>query len=252
MNCRQVANILCEGTRLPLEAQEHLRACRSCAQLAGLGDLLDAAGVDPAVEDRIIKTITTDMAAVDPVGPMWRHALAISVAAIAVAGVGMQTLGSAGWDADSSLQRGYWTALLAVGLLASAIAAARLMTPGSLLLATPGRTIQLSIVGIAAGALLYPPGHYDHFLRAAGACLSIGLGHAAVTCALTFLVVRRGAFVWRPEMMSILALLGGLTGLVVLYVFCPHRDLGHFSLGHTTVPISATALGIWIGRRATR
>ena len=46
-----------------------------------------------------------------------------------------------------------------------------------------------------------------------------------------------------------LALAGGLTGMAVLYVFCPHRDLWHFLLGHAPVPLAATALGAWIGRR---
>ena len=36
--------------------------------------------------------------------------------------------------------------------------------------------------------------------------------------------------------------------MTVLFVFCPHRDLGHIALAHTTVPIVAAALGGRLGR----
>jgi hypothetical protein len=125
------------------------------------------------------------------------------------------------------------------------------MTPGASHVFRPGLTIVLGILGVGAGALLYPSGYYEQFVRAVAACVSIGLTQAVVVSAVAFVIVRRGAFPRRREMTSMIGFLGGLSSIVILYVFCPHRDLWHFSLAHTTVPVATAVVGGWIGHRAT-
>jgi hypothetical protein len=238
------------GTELQVEELEHLRACPTCAELARIGDRMKPSVSHPAMESRIIRAITTGLTPVNPVAPAWRYLLAMLGVSALVAAAGILMLGSAGWAADSSLQRVCFTACLAGGILVSTAAAAQLMVPGAILLLTPPRTIALGIICTAAGAFLYPALQYEHFARAVAACIGIGLGHAAVACSLTFLIVRRGAFVSRLEMISVVALAGGLTGMAVLYGFCPHRDLWHVLLGHSLVPVAAVIIGAFIASKA--
>jgi hypothetical protein len=251
MNCDQFSECLAAGTPVQAEEMEHLRTCPTCSELVAIHNWMEAPASNPDVESRIIGAITTGLTGVDSLAPAWQYVLATLGVVVIVAANGVLMLGSAGWVADSILQRTYFTACLGGGILVAAAAIAQLMIPGAFLLLTPARIIALGILCTAAGGLLYPAIHYDHFERAVAACISIGLAHAAVACSLTFLVVRRGAFLSRLEMSSMVALAGGLTGVAVLYVFCPHRDLGHFLLGHTPVPVAAIAIGAWIGRKVS-
>jgi hypothetical protein len=240
--------MLAAGTVLPVEAQRHMRICPVCAELAEITRRAEIAAVDPAVEERIIASITEDLAPVTPVAPAWRYA-ATTVGLAVIAGLtGTLMLGNAGWAADSILQRAFFTAYLAAGILVSAATAAKLMTPGARFYGSPITIIMLVLIGGVVGAALYPPASYDHFARAVAACFLIGLAHATVVCSLAFFLLRRGAPVSPLWMGATVALVGGLAGMVVLYVFCPHRDLGHVLLGHASMPAAATAIGAWIGR----
>jgi Negative regulator of sigma F len=247
MNCDQVARLIDARTPLPEQAREHLRNCPLCAYLAAIpqrGEEL-ASGV----EGRIVAAVTTGLKPVRPLAPAWLYTLAMMAAAAMVAAIGIRMLGSAGWGGDSVAQRSYFAAFLAAGIVVCALNISRLMVPGALLVLPTRMTLLLAISCLAAGALLYPASYYVHFWRAAAACLSIGLGYAIVACGLTFWIVRRGAFLSGPATISATTLLSALTGVLVLFVFCPHRDLGHFFFGHTTVAVAAAVLGAWIGRR---
>jgi hypothetical protein len=246
LTCQQFTKRIATGGPLSAEAKEHLRTCPECAQIAAIEGGTESGAIDPALEGRIIEAITADLRAARALPPTWQRILATLAVAIAVAATGILMLGTTGWGMDSFFQRAYFTTCLSAGLVAAAVLITQLMVPGSLLILTPKQTIALGIVFIAGGALLYPATYYDKFARAAAACFSIGLGHAVVASALTFLVVRRGALVSRVEMTSMVALAGAFAGVSVLYIFCPHRDLGHVLLGHALVPVAATAIGVWI------
>jgi len=246
MNCDQVTRLITAGACLPEGARQHLETCPLCSYLAAIPHRELAA--DTAIEQRIVAAITTGLKPVRPLAPPWLYMLGTVAAAGLVAVIGIRILGSAGWGADSIAQRSYFAACLAGGIAICVMNISKLMVPGALLVVSPRMTTLLATSCLAAGALLYPASYYEHFWRAAAACLTIGLGYAVLTCGLTFWIVRRGAFLSRPAAISALALLSALTGVLVLFVFCPHRDLGHFFLGHATVPVVATALGAWLGR----
>lgn len=249
MNCARLSSLLAAGAPLSGEAREHLSHCPICSKLSTIGDRMEAPPIDTAAEQRIIAAITADLAAVRPVAASWRYVLALLAAAIFAAALGIGLLGAAGWRADTLVQRAWFTASLGAGMTAAAVLLSRLMIPGALLPLSTRAAAVLAVSFVAAGALLYPAAYYHHFERAAAACLGIGLAQAAAAGALALWVLRRGAFLSRPDAAAALALLGGLTGVLVLFVFCPHRDLGHFTLGHSPVPIAAMALGAWIARR---
>jgi hypothetical protein len=234
MNCEQVSRIIASKGPLSVEAVEHIRTCGSCSALAAL---------DPRTEQAIIDRITADLGPVQPLQAAWTYMIATMVGVLFVASAGIAIMGVAGWTLDSAVQRTYFVSVLAAGVLVSAALLARLMIPGELLAFSPRAIITALAVSLGMGVLLYPLIHYDGFGRAVAACVAIGLTHAVLGCALAYWIVRRGAFLARVQTGATIGFLGGLAGLVVLFVFCPHRDLGHFALGHTSVPSIAALAG---------
>jgi hypothetical protein len=56
-------------------------------------------------------------------------------------------------------------------------------------------------------------------------------------------LLRRGFVVSRTAAAAVAGLIGGLTGFVVLFVFCPHHDAGHYVLAHVGAVVIAMAAG---------
>jgi hypothetical protein len=248
VNCDQVCLLLIAEKPLPDEAREHLASCPICSQLARDNSGIEDAKPDPRVEQQIIATITKDLKPVHVVLPLWCYLLSIMGATSLVAAMGIKILGIAGWAADTNFQQTYFVLCLitAVGISASTLV--RVVFPGAMLLLSPLVVVFLATVPSAVGVLTYPLTSYPGFARAVAACLFIGLGHATVGAAVVLFVIRRAVFVAQPQAIAMIALIGGLTGMIVLFVFCPHRDLGHIALAHTTVPILAAVIGGCLGR----
>jgi hypothetical protein len=249
VNCDQFAKVLTAGTPLEAEEIEHMRSCPACSQLAMISARMQGPAIDPAVENRIIDALTSGLTPVATLAPAWWYVVATLAGLVMVAVAGILMLGRAGWTADSILQRAFFTACLGGGMLASACSIAQLMTPGTFVILPPARTIAVGLACAGAGAFLYPAISYEGFVRAIAVCNSIGLALAVIASTLTFIAVRRGAMVRRLEMVSMVAFAGGLTGIAVLYVFCPHRDFWHFLLGHTPVLLTAVAIGASLARK---
>ena len=249
MNCDQVCRLLIAGKPLPDEAREHLASCQICSCVAAYepGDVKDPL-IDARVEQQIIATITKNLRPVQVVLPLWCYVFLIMGATACVAAIGIKILGIAGWVADTSFQKTYFVICLTAAVVISASTLVRLVFPGALLLLSLPVVILLAIVPSAVGVLTYPLTYYSGFIRAVAACLFIGLGHAAVAAAFVLFILRRAVFAAQAHATAMTALVGGLTGLMVLFVFCPHRDLGHIGLAHATVPVVAAALGGCLGR----
>jgi len=249
MNCDEFDRLAAAAAPLTEEALRHLRGCPVCSSLAALGRQGGELPGVAAAERRIVAAITADLKPVRPLAPAWMYVLGVTVAAGVAAAAGILGLGVRGWTADSLTQRVYFTACLVAGIAVGSVNLSRLMVPGAPPVLQPRVAAVLATLLPAAGAFLYPAAHDTRFLQTGMACLSIGLGHAALACGLMYRVVRRGALLSRPAVVSGLALLSALAGVAVLFVFCPHREMGHFSFGHSTVPVAALGLGAWVGRR---
>jgi hypothetical protein len=248
VNCRALVKALASGKPLRRDGLDHLRQCPHCAALANLGATVETRAASPDSERRIIGAIVAGLAPVKPLAPAWHYVLATLGLLALVAAAGILMWGNAGWLADSLVKKAYFTACLGLGILFSAVLVAQLMTPGAYLPLPPSRLIALAVACTAGGALLYPVSYYEGFAHAAAACNAIGLGYGAVACAVSFLLARRGVSFHRAKIVTICALGGALTGVVILFVFCPHRDLGHFLLGHAPVAPVAVAIAAGIGR----
>jgi hypothetical protein len=248
MNCDRVCRLLITGKPLPNQAREHLVSCQICSHLAAYDLGIKDATVDPRLEQEIIATITKDLKPVQVVLPLWCYLLFIMGAMALVAGMGIKILGIAGWTADTSFRQAYFVLCLIIAVAISASTLVRVVFPGGMLLLSPLVGVLLATVPSAVGVLTYPLTYYSGFARAVAACLLIGLGHATVTATLVLFIIRRAVFVGQAPAMAMTALVGGIAGMIVLFVFCPHRDLGHIALAHTTVPILAAGIGACLGR----
>jgi hypothetical protein len=248
MNCDQVCRLLITGKPLPDGAREHLVSCQICSQLAAYNPGVKDATIDPRLEQQIIATITKDLKPVQVVLPSWCYLLSVMGAAAFVATIGIKIFGIAGWAADTSFQQTYFVLCLIIAVAISASTLVRIVFPGAMLLLSPLMVVLLATVPSGVGVLTYPLTYYSGFARAVAACLFIGLGHATVAAAIVLFIVRRAIFVGQAPAIAMTALVGGITGMIVLFVFCPHRDLGHIALAHTTVPIAAAVLGGCLGR----
>jgi predicted anti-sigma-YlaC factor YlaD len=230
---------------MPVEAQDHLRDCPVCQRLEGALGELDESVPRAGLEDRVIATLSRDLKPVRSLAPGWCYAgLLLSVAGLITA-TGAGLLGAAGWRSNSGLQRVAIGGTLLAGLIASALMVVRRMVPGALprmrAAMLPVATIA---VLIAAGAFLYPLRHYEFFGRAVVACFSIGLGFALPAGAVVACILRRGFVVSLRETAALAGLFSGLTGMAVLLIFCPHLDSGHYLLGHASMVVASTLLGL--------
>jgi len=244
MTCEDISKSFAEGASLPSGADEHLRVCPSCRRLAGLFDRPEAESeLSAEAERRYVAAVTAGLKPVSALGPPWRYAAIILAAVAILAAAGVAVLGWSGWTASSTFQKVYFTTALAAAILVSAAVLPRLMVPGSLQRIAPWLLTLGSIVALAAGTILYPLAHYAHFGRAAAACFAIGAVHASAVGVACLAVLRRGFVVSRSAAATMAGLTGGLTGLVVLFVFCPHHDAGHYLLGHVGALLFATLAG---------
>ncbi len=229
---------------MPPGAEAHLRACASCR---GLVAVFEQSGIEPKLsreaERRYVAAAIADLEPVSALAPAWQYAAVILAAAAIVAVAGIAVLGRTGWATSSAFQKGYFTILLAAGIVAFATVLSRLMIPGELPRVPLGLQAAMAMILLFAGALSYPLAQYEHFGRAAAACFAIGTLHASAAAVLCVVVLRRG-FVVSPVIAAAVAgLTGGLTGFVVLFVFCPHHDAGHYLLAHVSMVVFATVAG---------
>ncbi|HZT33095.1 MAG TPA: hypothetical protein VFA33_24625 [Bryobacteraceae bacterium] len=243
MTCREISWLLAGGGPLPEDAAQHLAACEACRKLTALGETVVPASLSAELEQRLVTAATQALRPVRPLGPPGRYMAALLGAAAAVAAAGIAVMGTAGWTANGTLTRAYFVTMLATGLAAAAATLSRMMFPGALPRLSPALVMAAALAAVLTGGADFPVRHYAHFGRAAAACFSIGLAHAALAGAAAALVLRRGLVLARGKAAALAGLLGGLAGLSVLFAFCPHLDLGHYLLGHASMTAAATALG---------
>jgi len=244
MTCRDIAKLLAGSAPLPAAAAEHLRTCERCRLLVGSpAPYSGPASIDAALEQRLISVVTSDLAAVRPLSSPRVYTAALLAVASVVVAAGVALLGVRGWLATSILQKLYFVTLLTAGIAVCAVTLSQLMFPGALPRVRAWVLSALAIAAVLGGGALYPLLRYDHFGRAVATCFGIGMAHAALLCTAAVFILRRGLVLSRRAAAGLAGLLGGLTGLFVLFLFCPHLDAGHYLLAHATVVIACAALG---------
>lgn len=243
MTCRDIAKLLARTEPLPQAAAEHLRTCESCRLLVGVPPPYSGStSIGTELEQRLIAIVSDDLVSVRPLSSPRVYAVTLLAATAVVVACGVAFLGIRGWLATSVTQKLYFAFLLTAGIGICAASLSQLMFPGALPRIRTGLLSALVIAAVLAAGALYPLFGYTHFARAVATCFSIGMGHAAVVSAAAVYILRRGTVLSLHAAAALSGLLGGLTGLSVLFIFCPHLDAGHYLLAHATVVIACAAL----------
>jgi hypothetical protein len=244
MTCRDIAKLLAESAPLPAAAAAHLRTCERCRLLAASpAPYSGPVSITAGLEQRLITLVTNDLVPVRPLSSLRVYTAALLAVAAVVVAAGVAVLGMRGWLTTSIFQKLYFVTLLTAGIAVCAASLSQLIFPGALPRVRAWVLGALAIAAVLGGGALYPLLRYDHFGRGVATCFSIGMGHAAVLCTAAAFIMRRGLVLSRRAAAGLTGLLGGLTGLFVLFVFCPHLDAGHYLLAHATVVIACAALG---------
>jgi hypothetical protein len=204
--------------------------------------------VDPALLDRIARSIKPSLRPVRPLLPAWLLAggmilicAAIALGAAAIAGFhGIQNL--------SVLDRAFIFPLLGILISLAANACVSQMIPGSRHRVAPGALLGISSLALlSVFTILFRDYRMDRFFPAGIACLLTGLLLAIPTALLGWFLLRRG-FAVDPIAAGLAGgTLAGLAGVTMLELHCANFQAPHILLWHTAVlPISAAA-GAFLG-----
>ena len=257
MTCREVENLIipyARGAEIPREAATHIAGCASCGGLARILAQRDAAaGPSPAGLERIKAEIAGSLKPVKPLAPASVLAGAYLLIAVLGATAGVSELGTAGWHALGGTQASTVFAALAVSSAALAVALARQMTPGSrVLLPVPWMVLGFPVVMGAIFATLFRAQPEASFVATGLMCLRIGLECALPVGAVCWLVLRRGAVLGKRTAGALAGALAGLSGLLLLEIFCPNLNAYHVLVWHLGAAAVSTALGTAAGMAAGR
>jgi hypothetical protein len=200
---------------------------------------------------RIKNAITADLKPVRPLSSASVLRSAFLLILLIVATIGGMALGTAGWHALSELQRvAVFGALIAAAVVLS-FSAEWQMVPGSAFRLSPYALVVAAFCVIATiCAVLFQRHQETTFVATGLVCLRIGLECALPAALVLWLVLRRGAIL-NPMLTGITAgALSGLSGLIVLEIFCPNLNRNHVLVWHVGAFLASLLGGMIVGRLA--
>ena len=252
MTCHEVERLIiayAQGGAIPPEAAAHIAGCKSCTSLAMAFAPTDPPPAPSSEQLQQIKSgIVATLKPVQPLAPTRVFVSALILIAVFAAAAGVLELGTAGWHALSPLQATAVFTALAVSLFVLSFSLARQIIPGSRLLLPP----HLSVLGFVAivGAIfgtMYQAHSEPAFISTGLMCLRIGLECAVPVAALCWLVLRRGAILNPKALGLLIGALAGLSGLLLLEIFCPNLNAYHVLAWHLGVVLASTLGGMAAG-----
>ena len=208
--------------------------------------------VDPALLDRVARSIGSSLRPVRPLPPAWVLAGGLVLICVAVALAGAARSGFYGIQKLSVLEGTLIFPALAILMWLAATACVTEMIPGSRRRVAPGYLLGAgSLALLAVFAVLFRDYRTDRFVSQGVACLTAGLLHAIPTALASWFLLRRG-FAVNPVASGLVAgTLAGLAGVTMLELHCANFQALHVMLWHTAVmPVSgaAGALLAWAAR----
>jgi hypothetical protein len=208
--------------------------------------------VDPALLDRVARTIETSMRPVRPLPPTWMTAGVLIMICFGVALAAAARAGMHGFENLSALQRALIFPALAVFVLVAAVVCVREMIPGSRRIVEPGALLGIGCVALlGVYAFLFRQYRTENFVHAGVVCLTVGLLLAIPSGLASWIVLRRGFAVNSIAAGLAAGTLAGLAGVTMLELHCTNFQAPHVMLWHTSVlPLSAAAgaLLAWAAR----
>jgi hypothetical protein len=206
--------------------------------------------VDPALLDRISRSLQSSLHPVRPLPPSWLLASLLILISTAIALAGAILLGPYGIQKMRAVEAAFVFSSLGVLICVAASMGVAEMTPGSRRPIAPGT---LALAACAALAVLF--GLFFHedrtgrFIPQGLVCLGIGLGHALPAGLLIWWALSRGFAVNSTAAGLAKGALAGMTGVALLELHCPNFEAAHVMVWHIVViPISCAA-GALVARR---
>ena len=199
--------------------------------------------VDPALVDRIARSLAADLRPVRPLPPARFLVSGLLLVWAAVAVTGAAVLGFFGIRRLDALEIAVIFPVLALFALAAAMSSVAEMTPGSLR-RVPSAWLPLIGIGVltAVFAALFHDYRVERFVHQGLVCLIAGLVHAVAAGGGTWLVLRRGFAVSPATAGLVTGTLASLAGVTMLELHCPNLQAPHILVWHTAViPLSAAA-----------
>lgn len=251
MNCKDINQAIIEGSASlwSPEAEEHLRTCARCRELAGTLNVPAPADLpSPVILRQIERGLVANLRPVRPIAPerhIWASFLAIFVV---ISFLGVYRIGAFAIAVKTPLQMSAILAALAIsaGLLAYSLV--NQMVPGSRYRVPPGLLpIMIVISLMIAIAVLFPFKHERHFWAKAWACIRTGTPMGAIAAVPLWLVLRRGAILSPIMTGAATGLLAGLVGTTALEIHCPNLDAWHILVSHLGVAVLGAVAGLVVG-----
>jgi len=252
MNCNDVDRALSEESRLPFQAQDHVKSCHRCQELVtALNMSVPVDPPSPATLRQIADGMATSLRPVRPVAPA-RYFLGAFVGIfVSIVALGAYRMGAFAIAVMTPLQTAAILSALAIstGLLAYSLV--HQMVPGSSHRIPPkllpvAITISLTI----AITVLFQFQHERNFWGNAWACIRAATPIGVLAAGPFWLVLRRGAILSPSMTGAATGLLAGLVGTTVLEIHCPNLDAWHILVSHLGVAMLCALAGLVIGLAA--
>ncbi len=200
--------------------------------------------VDPALLDRVARSIGSSLQPVRPLPAAWVLACGLVLICSGIAVAGAARLGLNGIHKLSAWERALIFPELAILICLAAAALVGEMIPGSRRRVAPGFLLAAgSLALLAVFAVLFRDYHTDRFVFQGVACLTAGLLHAIPAALASWLLLRRGFAVNSVAAGLVAGTLAGLAGVTMLEIHCPNFQALHVMLWHTAVMLISGAAG---------
>ena len=209
--------------------------------------LRDAAGakhdIDPALLDRISKSLGAGLRPVRPLPPSWLLAIVLVLICAIVAVAGAMRLGAYGIQKLSGMEIALIFPVLAILIWLAAVLCVAELIPGSRRPLSPWLLLVSGGVALAAVfGLLFHDYATERFVSQGMKCLTAGLAHAVPAFLAAWLLLRRGVALNPLAAGLAKGTLAGLAGVTMLELHCPNFEAPHVMVWHIAVmPVSGAA-----------
>ena len=194
--------------------------------------------------------ILGDLRPVKPIASPRATVLVLAGIALAVIALGALGLGVRGWRAMNAVQALALFGWGFTGVAFAVLAVSARMAPGRIVNSAADILYGVAFGGITTGAALlagFEPGPK----MVLAACILTVTGSALFWTAVAYRVLRRAWPVSPGAFGAACGAAAGLTGFIVVQVFCPYIESGHITASHIAPAILACAAGFLLGKRRT-
>jgi hypothetical protein len=252
VTCTNIDDLIMSGTVNLLQspdAGEHIARCKHCRRLARV--LLKIEEAPDPLDSQLKRIQAMITLRLRPVRPLASARFFLAVCAmifLSVVATGVMRSGIDGWTVLNGVQRIAVFATLAASAVLLAASMIGQMVPGNKYALAP----TMLPIGVLAAlmiilAVTFRPREELAPAKSGLTCVRNGLTFSIPAAVLFWLLVRRGAVLYRKSIGAAVGGLGGLTGFGALELNCPNVNVFHIVGWHWSMVLICTAAGAIIG-----